>query len=111
MLSRLLALPCNRLCRILVKISYVKSQSKPLLEQPRVLELIERGAQAGRLSYEEINDLLGDLSLDDADAEELFEALDERAVAVVDEPRPASAPKPKVAKKPKAKSAETCSRC
>jgi RNA polymerase primary sigma factor len=72
------------------KISLVNSSSIPLLEQPRVHELIERGARAGRLSYQEINELLGDLSLDDLDAEELFEALDERAIAVVDEVAPSS---------------------
>lgn len=66
----------------------MNSSSKPLLEQPRIHELIERGARAGRLSYQEINELLGDLSLDELAAEELFEALDERAIAVVDEPAP-----------------------
>ena len=45
--------------------------------------------------------------LDDVAAEELFEALDERAVTVVDEPRPVAAPKPKAAKKPQAKNTET----
>lgn len=70
-----------------VKIHLVNSQSKSLLEQPAVRDLIERGARNGRLSYEEINELLGDLSLDEVAAEELFEALDERAIAVVDEPR------------------------
>ncbi len=69
-----------------------------------MLDLIERGARAGRLSYEEINELLGDLALDELAAEELFEALDERAIAVVDEPRPATTPKvkaPKATARPK----------
>jgi RNA polymerase primary sigma factor len=102
--SSLLSAKRQSKLRELSKISFVNSQSKSLLEQPRVHELIERGARAGRLSYEEINDLLGDLSLDDIAAEELFEALEERAIAVVDEPRPAM-PKSKAikpARRPKA---------
>ena len=91
--------------RSCVKICFVNSPSKPILEEARVLDLIERGARAGRLSYEEINELLGDLSLDETGAEELFEALDERAIPIFDEPRISVAPKTKAPRKPKPKEA------
>jgi RNA polymerase primary sigma factor len=65
----------------------------------RLRELIERGARSGQLIYDEINDVIGDLVMDEEAAEALFELLEERAIAVVDAPRvelpktPKSAPK------------------
>jgi RNA polymerase primary sigma factor len=59
-----------------------------LLDEPRVRGLIEQGARDGRLSYNEINDLLGDLNIAEDEVEELFEALEARGIAVVEDEPP-----------------------
>lgn len=53
-----------------------------LLEQPQVRSLLEEGARTGRVSIERINALLGDLDIDALDAEDLFVALEDRAIRV-----------------------------
>ncbi len=59
-------------------------------DRARLLELIERGARAGKLSYDEINAALGTLDFDEDAAEALFEVLEKRSIAIVDEPRAAA---------------------
>lgn len=59
-------------------------------DRARLLDLIERGAHAGKLSYAEINEALGALDFDEETAEALFEVLEKRSIAVVDEPRAAA---------------------
>ena len=66
-----------------------------LLAQPAVRSLISQGARDGRLSFALINDLLVDLELDEDDVELLYEALEKRAIAVVDENYVPPAPKTK----------------
>ncbi len=66
-----------------------------LLAQPAVRSLISQGASDGRLSFAQINDLLVDLELDEDDVELLYEALEKRAIKVVDEDYVAPAPKTK----------------
>jgi RNA polymerase primary sigma factor len=61
----------------------------PLLDEPRVRALLERGAREGRLSYNEINDLLGDLNVAEDEVEELFEALEARDIVVAEDEPPA----------------------
>ena len=56
-------------------------------DRARLLELIERGARAGKLSYDDINDALGGLDFDEEAAEALFEVLEQRSIVIVDEPR------------------------
>lgn len=63
-----------------------------LLEQPRVQQLIEQGARDGQVSYGLINELLGDLSVDEDAIESLLEAIERRGIAVVDEQRAAPVP-------------------
>jgi RNA polymerase primary sigma factor len=59
--------------------------SDSLLSQPRVRQLLEQGAREGRVSYGLINDVLGDLQIDELDAEELFEALENRGIEIVED--------------------------
>lgn len=56
-----------------------------LLAQPSVRALISQGARDGRVSFTQINDLLIDLELDEDDVESLYDALEKRAIAIVDE--------------------------
>ncbi len=72
-----------------------------ILAQPSVRQLIAQGAREGRVSFAQINDLLVDLELDEDDVETLYEALEKRAIAVVDEKVVPCAP---VQPKPKAPS-------
>jgi len=71
--------------------------NQTILAQPSVRQLIAQGAREGRVSFAQINDLLVDLELDEDDVETLYEALEKRAIAVVDEVAPTtpvqSAPK------------------
>ncbi|MDQ3815291.1 MAG: sigma-70 family RNA polymerase sigma factor [Armatimonadota bacterium] len=60
--------------------------TKNLFMEPRVQQLITQGARSGQLSYDHINDVLGDLHLDEAAVEALLEALENRGIAIVDEP-------------------------
>lgn len=53
-----------------------------LLEQPQVRKLLEEGARDGRVSIERVNALLGDLDIDALDAEDLYNALEDRAIVV-----------------------------
>ena len=68
--------------------------SSSLLDHPGVVKLLGEGARDGRVSVLRINELLGDLQIDVLDAEELFEALEDRAIAV-DETKIADARPPK----------------
>lgn len=61
------------------------TDSNSLLARPEIADLIKRGARESRLTFSEINDLLIDLELDEDDVEALFEALEKRFIAVVDE--------------------------
>ncbi|HEX8834043.1 MAG TPA: sigma-70 family RNA polymerase sigma factor [Abditibacteriaceae bacterium] len=77
-----------------------------LLREPRVQQLLKEGAHRGEVSYHQINELLGDLQIDELAAEELFEALEHRAINVVEELAPEDAdgivmPKAKPTPKPK----------
>jgi len=74
-----------------------------LLAQPSVRQLIAQGARDGRVSFAQINDLLVDLELDEDDVETLYEALEKRAIAVVDESAALSKPAPPPAKTASAK--------
>jgi RNA polymerase primary sigma factor len=65
--------------------------SDSLLSQPRVHDLLEQGAREGRVSYGLINDVLGDLQIDEVDAEELFEALENRGIEIVEDEAPSRA--------------------
>jgi RNA polymerase primary sigma factor len=65
--------------------------SDSLLSQPRVHDLLEQGAREGRVSYGLINDVLGDLQIDEVDAEELFEALENRGIEIVEDEVPTRA--------------------
>lgn len=65
-----------------------------LLAQPSVRSLISQGAREGRVSFAQINDLLVDLELDEEDVELLYEALEKRAVEIVDEDVPLITTKP-----------------
>jgi RNA polymerase primary sigma factor len=47
-----------------------------------VRTLLSEGARDGHVSIQRINELLGDLEIDAIDAEELFEALEDRAIAI-----------------------------
>lgn len=70
------------------------SASNSLLAQPAVRSLLSQGAREGSVSYAQINDLLIDLELDESDVEVLFDILEKRAIAVVDEaPAPVGARK------------------
>ena len=55
-----------------------------LLEHPEVRALLTEGAREVAFLLRRINDLLGDLEIDALDAEDLFEALEDRAIAVDD---------------------------
>ncbi len=75
-----------------------------ILAQPSVRQLIAQGAREGRVSFAQINDLLVDLELDEDDVETLYEALEKRAIAVVDEEIAPTTPvqtAPKIPKKSK----------
>lgn len=75
-----------------------------LLENPAVSALIEQGASDGQISFLQINELLAELELDEEAVEVLLEALEKRAVKVIDEAPPENAPNPeKSEKKPKEK--------
>ncbi|MBV9467925.1 MAG: hypothetical protein JOZ57_01615, partial [Abitibacteriaceae bacterium] len=64
-----------------------------IIENPRVQQLIEQGAQSGEVSYHLINELLGDLQVDEDEVEVLLEALERRGIAIVDEqPEPEAKP-------------------
>jgi RNA polymerase primary sigma factor len=60
--------------------------SNSLLTEPRVMRLLEQGERDGAVSYDLINRLLGDLQIDEVEAEALFDALESRGVEVTDEP-------------------------
>src|SRR4028118_1430486 len=62
-----------------------------LLNQQRVRDLLEQGAREGRVTYGLINDVLGDLQIDEVDAEELFEALENRGIEIVEDEAPVRA--------------------
>jgi hypothetical protein len=66
--------------------------SDSLLSHPRVHDLLEQGAREGRVTYGLINDVLGDLQIDEVDAEELFEALENRGIEIVEDDAPVRAP-------------------
>lgn len=74
--------------------------------QARLFALIERGARQGRLSYQEINEALGEVNFDEDAAEALFEVLEARSIEVVNDapagekPVAAASPQPKPAVKP-----------
>ncbi|RYX81005.1 sigma-70 family RNA polymerase sigma factor [bacterium] len=91
---------CERLLR-----AFMANTDSNLLAQPVVRNLISQGARDGRVSFAQINDLLVDLELDEEDVELLYEALEKRAIAIVDEEFvPSSAPQaPKTKTTPKAK--------
>lgn len=57
-----------------------------LLDNPRLRELFVRAARDGKISYQEVNEVLGDLQLDESDAEELIEAFANRDIELVTEP-------------------------
>lgn len=73
-------------------------ETHSLLANPQVRQLISQGARDGRVSFAQINDLLVDLELDEEDVEHLYDALEKRAIAVVDEPVTPSVPAPKKTK-------------
>lgn len=56
------------------------------LQQPHVQDLIAQGASSGQVTYGLINEVLGDLDLDPDFAEALLEALENRAIKIVDDP-------------------------
>ena len=51
---------------------------------PKVRAIIDAGAQSGELTYDALNDLLGEMSLDEMETEELLELLEDRGIQVVD---------------------------
>lgn len=53
-----------------------------LLQQPQVQTLLQEGARDGHVSIERINALLGDLDINALDAEDLFSALEDRAINI-----------------------------
>src|SRR4028119_1140282 len=59
--------------------------SNSLLTEPRVMRLLEQGERDGAVSYDLINRLLGDLQIDEVEAEALFDALESRGIEVTDE--------------------------
>jgi RNA polymerase primary sigma factor len=61
------------------------SNHMELLEEPKVKQLLAEGARDGHVAIDRINDLLGDLDIDEFDAESLFEALENRAIEIVDD--------------------------
>lgn len=65
--------------------AFMANSDSNLLAQPSVRTLISQGARDGRVSFAQINDLLVDLELDEDDVELLYEALEKRAIGVVDE--------------------------
>lgn len=67
------------------------------MSQPRVQQLLAEGARQGLLSYRALNDLLGDLQLDEDDAETLLETLESRGIEVIED-APDEPPAPKAAK-------------
>jgi RNA polymerase primary sigma factor len=67
-------------------------EAQSLMEQPRVRDLLEQAAREGRVSYGLINDVLGDLQIDETDTEILFEALESRGIEVVEDEAPPAAP-------------------
>jgi RNA polymerase primary sigma factor len=60
--------------------------SHSLLTEPRVQRLLEQGERDGKVSYNLINRVLGDLQIDEVEAEDLFDALESRGIEVIDEP-------------------------
>jgi RNA polymerase primary sigma factor len=68
-----------------------------ILNELRVRALLERGAREGRLTYSEINDLLGDLNIAEDEVEELFEALEVRDIEIVEDEAATSSPAVEVA--------------
>jgi RNA polymerase primary sigma factor len=60
----------------------VSKSDARLLHHPRVLALLEQGAREGVVSYGQINELLGDLQIDELAAELLFEALENRGIEI-----------------------------
>jgi len=80
-----------------------------LASHPGLRLLLETGAREGRVSYQFLNQTLGDLSLDDESAEDLLEVLENRGIQIVDEAPLASqvapAKTPKIAKIAKPKKA------
>ena len=81
-------------------LNLVMETSTDLLSQPAIRELIAQGASLGQVTFSQINDLLVDLELDEADVETILDALENRAIPVVDEP--SAAPKQDKPKAPKA---------
>ncbi|BCM93064.1 RNA polymerase sigma factor SigA [Abditibacteriota bacterium] len=65
--------------------AFMANPDSNLLAQPSVRALISQGARDGRVSFAQINDLLVDLELDEDDVELLYDALEKRAIAIVDE--------------------------
>ena len=55
-----------------------------VLDNARVRQLVEAAARVGKISYQTINDLLGDLSIAEDDVEELLEVLEARGIEVVE---------------------------
>ena len=53
-------------------------------DDPNVRAIIDAGAQSGELTYDALNDLLGETLLDETQTEELLELLEERGIQVVD---------------------------
>ena len=53
--------------------------------EARVDALIERGVDSGCLELSEISELIGDLELQDVDADQLFERLEQRGIEVSDD--------------------------
>ncbi len=65
--------------------AFMANTDSNLLAQPSVRALISQGARDGRVSFAQINDLLVDLELDEDNVELLYDALEKRAIAIVDE--------------------------
>ena len=75
-------------------------------EQTAVRELLETGARLGKLSYDHINQVLGDAQIDAEDAEAIFEILENRGIQVVEETEISQKSAPKKPKTPKPKRAD-----
>ena len=62
------------------------NDTKTILDDPRVRQLVSQGVRSGQVSYDLINDVLGDLQVDESAVEALLETLEKRGIAIVDEP-------------------------
>lgn len=66
---------------------------------PQLRAILDRGAREGRVTYQFINETLGDLPVDDEATETLYEVLEKRSIQIVDESELGGAPgQPKSAK-------------